>query len=146
MAQFMSVPTFWLLMWKYKNTTTQMIHRATYSAKNKLSYLLFLLSQLYRVYHLKQNQTTIMHCGTKMRSEAGPLLCNTVSQLPASCLSEGHLGSNAVCHSYPLHKRCAGAKYGGVTCRICVQSQTLQHIEITAVYKALRNAYPDFNV
>jgi hypothetical protein len=28
---------------------------------------------IYRVYYFKNNQTTIMHYGTKMKSEVGPL-------------------------------------------------------------------------
>jgi hypothetical protein len=35
---------------------------------------------LYRVYHLKCNPTTAMYWSTKIKSEAGPLSCNTLSQ------------------------------------------------------------------
>jgi hypothetical protein len=34
------------------------------------------------VYNLKHNPTTTIYCGTKIKSEAGPPLCNMLSQSP----------------------------------------------------------------
>jgi hypothetical protein len=42
------------------------------------------VKDIYRVHHLKRNLTTISHCGTKIKSEAGPPPCNRLSKHPVT--------------------------------------------------------------
>jgi hypothetical protein len=103
-------------------------------------------NDLFNLYHLKSNPTTITYYGTTMKSEADPPLCNRLSQ-PSPVTLEKKITLVARPLITPVAQKLCRCEYGVFTNRTSVHYRTLLASKsFAAVREAFSNTYSDKEV
>jgi hypothetical protein len=98
--------------------------------------------QTYRVHHIKWNPTTIMYYSTKIKSHAGPPLCNALLASPVTLKPRLPLKLSHCSHQLCKSRAGANMVYSREECVFILKYYFVPK-SFAAVCEAFSNVYPD---